>query len=102
MELPKAGRIYAYWPFTGLNGATPSLLVGEGVPMSHPLTAAPEYEADPVVQGAEWYRALIAGPLAEDNPAGTVVFTQSAPVNFQISSNPEVIITRGEWVILTP
>lgn len=101
LELRRGGREYFYWPFTGLDEATPSVKIGTGDWAA--LEAAPDYVADPVVAGAAWFRALIAGPDATSNPAGTVLADAGANlVLFRVIGNPEVIIpTNDVWLIVT-
>jgi hypothetical protein len=108
VELNRAEREYHWWPFWGLDGATPEITADAGDTWTE-MELDADYEPDDFtppegleVEDAEWHRILVAGPSAEGNPDGTVVIAKSgARLNFRIQSNPELIIEPGERIYLT-
>jgi hypothetical protein len=102
MELSRQGREYFHFPVSGLaDGEIPNVKVGSS--SWQPMEEATDYEppADAVVVGATWWRVLLAGPSATSNPAGTIVVTVPSQLLYRFTSNPEVLITHGQWVTLT-
>ena len=90
MRLHPAGREYATWDITGADEATTLAMSIDGG-----LTWASL--ARPTATTA---RALIAGPAATDNPAGTVVLPlgRSVPL-IRATDTPEVVIVASGGAI---
>lgn len=86
-NLPRDGREYFTWTFTGLpedHGAVEVNIGGEW----HAL--------DIVGQNG---RLLLAGPDAESGDA--VVITKDAYVEVRVTDNPEIVVRGGGWIRLT-
>lgn len=99
IELSRSGREYIYWPFWS-SGALTAVDIKVDVDWV-PMVKTTEYSPDvPVAAGAQWFRALVAGPLATSNPAGTAVMSRDAAVMFRIQRSPEVIIRPGGNIVL--
>lgn len=100
MDLPKDGREYIYWPLWSETTLTAVDIKVDDDWVA--MESVPSYEpAEPVTAGAQWWRALIAGPLAASNPVGTAVLDESAVVALRIAATPEVIIRTGGLIRLT-
>jgi hypothetical protein len=83
--LPRNGREYFHWTFTGLpDGAVVEASIGG---QWHPLT----------VNGATG-QLLLAGPDAD--PSGAVPVLVDEYVVMRVTDNPEIVIRDGGWINL--
>ena len=86
-NLPRGGREYFRWEFTGLptdHGTVEALIGGSW----HPLTM------DGSTGGL-----LLAGPDAD--PSGAVVVTDDVRVQIRVTDNPEIIVRSGGRITLS-
>lgn len=84
-DLPRAGREYFHWTFTGLpGGAVVEASIGGSW---HPLT----------IDGTSG-RILLAGPDADATDAVQVLVDEF--VTMRVTDNPEIVIRDGGWITL--
>lgn len=107
VDLDRAERQYVHWPSWGLVGTVPQIQVGgTWVPMTLDTDFTPPADWVPVGPAGEveWYRVLLAGPDAAENPSGTLVVAETAKVRRKVVAGDEIDISpdgAGEWVRLT-
>jgi len=104
ITLRRGERQYLHIPFWGLDGTTPEVHVGTSVAQ---MTAAPGYtppaswQAPDGLAAPQWFRVLLAGPDASDNPVGTVVVPTTSRLFTRHVAGEEIDIKpdlRNDWV----
>lgn len=105
ITLRRGERLYIYMPFWGLDGTTPEVHVGT---VTAQMVAAPGYTPpsgwsapSPGLGSPQWFRVLLAGPDASNNPAGTVVVPKNSRMYTRHVTGDEIEIKpdlRDDWI----
>lgn len=94
-------RQYIHWPAWGLIGVVPQIEIGGAwvsITLDTTFTPPEGWTGD---SGAEWWRVLVAGPQAQDNPSGTLVVSSTTRIRKRVVGGDEIDILpddRSEWV----
>lgn len=104
ITLRRGERQYLHIPFWGLQGTTPEVHVGatvQAMTLDSSYTPPAGWEPPGGAGAPQWYRVLLAGPDATNNPVGTIVVPTTSRLFTRHVAGEEIDIKpdlRDDWV----